>query len=274
MNRHRAGIAVFVVAVWAGLGGASFAATAQPGSAVWFDLLTENAAVANAFYAEVFGWEIEVYKPDVWLARHNGEAVAGISQIRGELPDQTESRWLVGVLVANADSAVATAKRLGAKVHEAVKDVPGIGRYAVIADPQGAVIMLVDLEEEFTRPTGIDRWVWTELWTDDLAAAGKFYHEVVGYGQSQVDALGGQYNVMTVNDEPTAGLVKIPTESIDPAWAGYIAVEDLDQTMARARKANGKVLVEPNPQFMGGAVALLADPSGAAFFIYQKPDGR
>jgi len=44
--------------------------------------------------------------------------------------------------------------------------------------------------------------------------------------------------------------------------------------MARARKANGKVLVEPNPQFMGGAVALLADPSGAAFFIYQKPDGR
>ena len=55
-----------------------------PGAVVWFDLLTEDANAVLEFYGELFGWDIQVHTPSHYVVVHNGQPIAGISQIQDE----------------------------------------------------------------------------------------------------------------------------------------------------------------------------------------------
>jgi len=160
-------------------------------------------------------------------------------------------------------------------VHLEVREAPGYGFYAVISDPQGAPVMLVQPERVFEHTSGPNRWIWAELWTRDLDAAAKFYADVVGYTRQEIERPRGPYETFALGGRPRAGLVRIPTDrpEIAPAWAPYVAVEDLKATQARVQELGGTVLVAPRPDFGGGVVELIEDPSGAAFFVYQIPAG-
>jgi len=261
-------VAAFACALMTGL---PAVVHAEPGAVVWYDLLSEDASAAGDFYTALFGWEVEKTRPDNFVIRYRGRPIAGISQIKDKLADKEESQWLVGIEVANVKTAVKKAKRRGATMHEPITDAPGYGRYAVIADPQGAAVMLVELE--FDRALGATvgpgAWVWTELWTHDLDAAAKFYADVIGFERGEVEVAGNPYHVFTYGGDNRAGLVKMPVETIDPAWAPYVGVEDLAATLARTSELGGRVLVEPRPDFAGGKVALIADPAAGALFVYQ-----
>ncbi|MFV2072974.1 MAG: VOC family protein [Thermoanaerobaculales bacterium] len=118
---------------------------------------------------------------------------------------------------------------------------------------------------------GPGAWVWAELWTDDVDAAAKFYADVIGYRQSQVERRGEKYRVFESGDERRTGLVKIPAEleKLRPGWAPYVGVNDLATTIARVRDLGGRVIFATEDNPVRGAVALIADPAGAALFIYQ-----
>jgi len=129
----------------------------------------------------------------------------------------------------------------------------------VIIDPQRAPLMLIEPTSEILGKTsGPGSWVWAELWIDDVDAAAEFYSKVIGYRQSEVERNDQKYRVFEFGDELRAGLVKIPAEleNVEPAWAPYIAVEDLTKTAT-----------DHNP--VRGAVALIVDTTGAALFIHQ-----
>jgi predicted enzyme related to lactoylglutathione lyase len=250
-----------------GAGGAT-----SPGAFLGSDLLTEDAATAATFYAELFSWDVEKVEEGGFAIHHQGRLIASISQIDSADPEVAEAFWLVGIAVTDLDKAVKAAKRLGAEVREETTSVRGYGRFAVIADPQGAPVMLI---EPGSKPiggtTGSGSWVWTELWTDDIDAAASFYAKVIGYGQSEVERRDEKYRVFKFGEELRAGLVKIPAEleNVDPGWAAYVGVEDLAKTMASVRELGGRVIFASEDNPVRGAVALIADPTGAVLFVHQ-----
>ncbi|MEO1069042.1 MAG: VOC family protein, partial [Cyanobacteria bacterium J06638_6] len=140
------------------------ASQSQMGQIVWHDLLTADIATAMGFYAELLGWEYQiehasnfVWKPgaaDYPLILAHGEAHGGFVDGGKDQP----SRWLAYVRVKNVDMAVATAQTLGATVDRAPFDVPGVGRNAVIRDPQGAVICPTVPTHNFPPPAGTFLW--------------------------------------------------------------------------------------------------------------------
>ena len=66
-----------------------------------------------------------------------------------------------------------------------------------------------------------------------------------------------------------AGLVEIENKQVDPIWAPYLGVADLKAIVAQAKALGGRILLEPSPELGEGRVALLADPTGGAFFVYE-----
>jgi hypothetical protein len=250
-----------------GAGGAT-----GPGAFLGSDLLTEDAVAAAAFYGELFGWDVEKVRENSYAIHHQGRLIASFSQIDSAASEVNESFWLVGIAVADLDKAVKAASRLGAEVREPVRAVEGYGRFAVIADPQGAPVMLI---EPGSKPiggtTGPGSWVWTELWTDDIDAAADFYAKVIGYRQSEVERRDEKYRVFKFGEELRAGLVKIPTEleNVEPGWAAYVGVENLTKTIARVRELGGRVIFASEDNPVRGAVALIADPAGAVLFVHQ-----
>ena len=109
-----------------------------PGAVRWFGLLTEDAAAARAFYADLFGWQTERTSSGGYVAMSKGQPMAGITQIGRSVPEVNESTWLVGVVVSDLRESVAAARRLGAQVLRDVSRTEGFAQWAVIEDPQGA----------------------------------------------------------------------------------------------------------------------------------------
>ena len=246
------------------------------GEVRWFDLLTEDADAAKKFYAKLFGWRFKLSPTGSYTALRRGTPIAGISQIEDTLPEEDESMWLAAIVVSDLEATVEAARRLGATVHEDVTRVPGYGSYAVIEDPQGAPVTFAVTERPLGGKEGPGAWIWAELWTDDVEASSRFYTEVVGYERSEVYRDGTPYSILLTQDEPRAGMVAIPVgEDIEPDWAPYLGVDDVGKTMARARKLGGRVLLEPRDDIGDGRIAVIADPTGAVFFVYQlEEEGR
>ena len=275
ITRKAATIVLAVIALVVGLSltahaqGATPSKAMAPGAVVWYDLLTEDVGAVLDFYRDLFGWELVQHNANHYVVVHKGRPMAGISQIRDDDLDVSEAFWLAGIVVDDVDKAVGRASKNGATVHIEPKDSKNYARYAVISDPEGVPVMLLDPFQQLGSGRGPGAWVWTELWARDPDAAAKFYKKVVGFERGQVEVGGAPYEVFKTADELRAGLVKTPNPKVDPAWAPYLLVDDLEDTLARTPRLGGRVLVKPTDFRSGGSVALLADPSGAAFFVYQ-----
>ena len=244
---------------------------AAPGAVVWWDLLTEDPGAVLEFYRQLFAWDIAENTERHWVVSHHGRPIAGISRIRNDHPDVKEAFWLAGIAVSDVDAAVDRARTLGATVHVEPQDSAGYARFAVIGDPEGVPVMLLSPFRDLGVVRGPGGWVWAELWARDPDAEAEFYRQVVGYQHDRIDVAGGAYEVLTSGGQQRAGLLKVPSESIEPVWAPYLEVEDLQATLARAVELGGAVLVEPKQLHSVGSVALIADPARAAFFVYQRP---
>ncbi len=126
----------------------------EHGTFTWNELLTDDTDGASAFYAEVFGYRIEVTEmPDgaytsFWADGNlEGHAAAGMmarTPEMGEFPNY----WGVYFAVDDCDASVATASEHGGTILQPPFDVPGIGRIAVMMDPQGAVFSVM----AYSRP--------------------------------------------------------------------------------------------------------------------------
>ena len=249
----------------------SLAGGAEAVEPTWFDLITEDAAAARDFYGELFGWEFEKVSATYAIASHDGRRVAGIAEINGRLPDLSEDFWLLGVEVDDVDECVQRARKNGGKIQREPKTATGHGRYAVIIDPQGAALSLWK-PEEGTRSSArsANDWVWTELWTSDTRGAVKFYKAVLGYEYRGLEVGEETYHVFAQDEDLLAGILKTPYKGVAPNWVPYILVDDLRAVMERATELGGRTLLEPQDKLGRGEVALIADPSGAAFFAHES----
>lgn len=245
------------------------ASVENPGTLRWFGLLTEDAAAARAFYSDLFGWQMERSSSVSHIALHGGQPIAAITQMGRSTPEVDESTWLVGIEVSDVEASVAAARRLGAQVLQEVSNAENFAQWAVIEDPQGAQVLLVDPERSLGGDPEAGNWVWAELWTVDLEASSRFYTEVVGWERGDQSRPEGDYPLFQSAGEPRAGLVSIDSTEMDSGWAPYIGVTDLRATLARAKELGGEVLLEPAEDIYEGRIAVLRDPTGVGFLVVQ-----
>jgi uncharacterized protein len=116
------------------------------GAFSWSELMTTDPKAATAFYGALFGWKTEDMDMGTGayhVQKIGPESVAGIMGMPPDVPPGMPPVWGSYVTVTNVDDTVAQAQKLGGKLVMPVMQVPGVGRMAVIADPQGAVLSVI-----------------------------------------------------------------------------------------------------------------------------------
>jgi uncharacterized protein len=121
-----------------------------PNSLCWNELATKDTARAGEFYSEVFGWEKNVQQmgPMTYTSFMNGDRPAGGMYEPGPEMGEMPPNWMVYFAVADTDATLARALELGGKSCAPPMDVPGVGRMAVMTDPQGAAFAVIKLENQ------------------------------------------------------------------------------------------------------------------------------
>ena len=112
------------------------------GAFSWSELTTTDPAAAATFYGKLFGWTTEVMDMGTgpYMVTKVGEtSVGGIMGPPSGAPPMPP-HWGCYVTVNNVDDTLTTCAALGGKTLVPAMDVPGVGRMAVIQDPQGAVL--------------------------------------------------------------------------------------------------------------------------------------
>jgi uncharacterized protein len=250
----------------------------MPGRFTWYELNTTDADAAIAFYSELLGWRTEPFaqspggsKYRMWVSPQG--PLGGVMQLSKELQSQgVAPHWWAHIDVADVDATVAQVQALGGEVHVPPTDIPTVGRFSVVADPQGAMFSAF-------HPTGSDdptdrdpmkhgEFCWRELHAHDGEAAWRFYQELFGWKIQQEMDMGAQgtYRVFGQGDRWYGGIMTGEGYQQRSAWMYFLAVEDLDQTIARAEATGGRKLYGPHA-IPGGRMAHLLDPQGAVFGV-------
>jgi len=122
----------------------------ENGSLCWTELMTPDAGKARAFYTGLFGWTAEEKSMGPMgtytTFQNSGVPAGGMMQLTKEMA-HIPPNWGVYFAVADCDATVARAGSLGGKTITPATDVPGIGRFAILQDPQGAVFAVIKLTE-------------------------------------------------------------------------------------------------------------------------------
>ena len=251
----------------------------EVGCIVWHDLLTNEVAKAKRFYTELLGWEYQIEhasefawnsgEADYPLILANGEAHGGFVDPGQDIP----SHWIAFVMVEDVDAVIVKAKKLGAMIDREPFDVPGVGRIAVIRDPQGAIICPYISTHGFPPPIGT--FLWDELITDDVESAKKFYGELFGWKANDVDM--GQMGTYTVfkrggGTEVAGAMNRLPGVESPATWLPYLATDDVDMSVKKAKKLGASVQMEGIDMPHVGRLAILVDPTGAAFGLFKPSE--
>ncbi len=250
------------------------------GRFVWYELMTTDPEAAKRFYGDVIGWTVQDWPGpnpySVWQA--DGTGMGGLMALPAELRSAgVPPHWMGYVHVADVDRATARAKDLGGAVRVPPTDIPEVGRFAVLADPQGATIALLAPQGEGTAPdqTKVAFVGWHELSTTDHEAAWAFYSGLFGWKQGSTMDMGemGPYvmyhHPADAADRSLGGISDLAKiMGVHPHWLYYVNVADLDGAMERVKRGGGQVENGPS-DVPGGRVAQCQDPQGVPFAMFQ-----
>jgi predicted enzyme related to lactoylglutathione lyase len=118
------------------------------GAISWSELMTTDVSAARSFYGEMFGWKfdempMEAEGTTYTVVKANDDEVAGIMAYPKDVPADTPPGWGLYITVDNVDQAAEKATTLGASIHLPPMDIPEVGRFCVLQDPQGAYISII-----------------------------------------------------------------------------------------------------------------------------------
>jgi predicted enzyme related to lactoylglutathione lyase len=248
------------------------------GKLVWVDLVTTDPEKAVEFYSTVFGWQAQYFSDEKYIEMsRDGRLVCSVVLYEDEEAQDGDARWLVSISVDDVDAATQRAVDNGGSVLESPTELPDRGRYSVVSDSQGAVLMLL-------RATGgdpiddlivIDEWAWAELWTDDMLEAESFYKSLAGYDSLHFpDTSGGERILLGSDGKARATIVSLPWDDVEPNWIPYMPVANVADTLQRIDDAGGALLLKSDDSDGSAAVAIVVDPTGGVFAIQQAEFGQ
>jgi len=244
----------------------------------WYELMTSDVGAAARFYSTVVGWReadsgMEGF--DYRLFYSGDSMVAGLmAQPEASKAAGSPPGWLGYVGVADVDAATDRARQLGATVHVEPRDIPEVGRFAVLSDPQGAVFALFAGSDEGAArpPMGSPGQVgWNELYASDWEKLLPFYEALFGWTKGIPVDMGAMGTYQLIAAEPGAegfgGMFNKPPEVPATFWLYYFSVESIDAAAERVKANGGTVLMGPMEVPGGAFIVQCRDPQGAVFAL-------
>ena len=247
---------------------------------VWYELMTTDAAAASAFYAGVVGWTVQDSgMPGVayTLLKVGDGQVAGLMRLPPELAAiGTLPSWRGYVAVDDVDATEARLLKAGGKVVRPADDIPGVGRFASVADPQGAPFLLFKplRADPPPRPDADAPGTvgWLELRAVDGSAAFDFYSTLFGWTKGEGLDMGpaGLYQLFDIDGVSSGGVMTRESDATPPSWNFYFRVDAIDAAAQRVARLGGAVTMGPHQVPGGDWVLHGRDPQGAVFALLSK----
>ena len=224
------------------------------GRFVWYELMTTNVDMAKAFYADVVGWgaqRISVPGSAYSLLTAGDSPVAELMSLPEEAARRSATpHWTGYVEVDDVDGAVEMTKRFGGTVYVPPTNVPGVSRFAIVADPQMATLAVVKglkpRQEPLAGLGAPGRVGWHELLAADWEKAFAFYSALFGWRKSDGHVgLLGAYQGFAAGATTIGGMFTKPPTLPHPFWLYYFNVADVEAAANRVEARGGQILYGP-----------------------------
>jgi predicted enzyme related to lactoylglutathione lyase len=252
-------------------------AAGPTGKFVWYEYMADDLKGALDFYTKVVGWSAK----DAGMAGFDYEILsAGQTMVAGmmDIPDEARSMgakpgWMGYVWVEDVDQALPKLTAGGGEVYRAPADIPNIGRFAVVADPDGAAFMLfrdAGGNPPPPPPAGTRGLVgWRELHAGDGASALAFYSNLFGWRKDRDFDMGpmGVYHIFESAPGEMGGMFTKTPQTPVPFWLYYFNVDAIDAGADRIKAHGGQVTSGPMQVPGGQWIAQGLDPQGATFAL-------
>ena len=254
------------------------------GKFFWYELMTSDPQAALAFYGDVLGWTAQAFGGErtddpYMVVSGSAGAVGGVMAIPVEATECGMTPWWGGYIgSADVDADAARLAAAGGKVMRPAEDIPGVGRFAVMADPGGAIFMLLKGSSpdgmEAAPPMAPGHVGWHELYAGDFDQDLAFYTGQFGWTQGDAMDMGamGRYQLVSQSggsdfQDMTGGIMPVPSMMPRAAWLFYFTVGDIDAAVEKVTAGGGQVLNGPMEVPGGGWIIQATDPQGAMFAL-------
>jgi hypothetical protein len=246
------------------------------GSFIWYELLTSDPDAAAGFYGDVIGWTAaSAGQPgiDYRIFCADDGPVAGHMKLPGGAEEAgIRTGWLGYIAVDDVDEAVAGIQASGGRLHMPAMDLEGVGRIALVADPQNVPFYVMRGENEEASPSfdpaKPGHCHWNELSTPDQEAALGFYAGRFGWERGEIMPMGemGGYQFIHQGGAMIGAVMTAPPGR-SAGWNFAFGVRDIDEAADKIAAGGGTVNHGP-VEVPGGAWAVMAaDPEGIAFMV-------
>lgn len=256
--------------------------TIPTGRFTWYQLNATEPDAAFEFYSALIGWSKELWTggdgpPYTMVVRDDGVPVGGIMALPEEpRKSGTAQHWLAYISTPDVDRTVMQARDHRAQIFVPPTDLPGIGRFAVLADPQGApfaVFAPLEPPEDTAFAPQLGDVSWHELMTTDYPNALAFYTDLFDWEKREAMDMGeaGSYQLFGRGGSELGGMFNKTAEMpAPPNWLLYFRVDDVDKQVKRLDGLGGQLLNGPMDVPGGDRIAQCMDPQGGAFAIHSS----
>lgn len=259
------------------------------GRFIWHDLIVPDVEAATHFYQAVAGWRVTPApmsdgQPPYTMWKNGAVPVGGVMARSVEVTAPAASAyWLAYIATPDLEATYSEALALGARAIVPPRDVAlvppagasTVGRFAVLADPQGVTFAAYEPADPRPQPGGAPTagtFSWHELETTDRRAAFAFYAQLFGWAPMETVDMGpnGVYQVFGQGGTAYGGIFDRERDTTAPHWRVYVSVADLTRALGAVRAGGGQVLAGPMAVPDDDCVAHCADPQGARFALHAS----
>lgn len=248
------------------------------GKFIWHELMTPDTDASGRFYGFVVGWTTAPFENAAMpytIFEINGRGVGGMMELTEEFTkDGIPPNWTGYVAVDNVDDSARKIEAEGGKIMRQPEDIPEVGRFAVVADPFGAVLCIMtplpmDNQPPEAAPDAPGHVGWCELFTDDVDRASAFYQNVFGWTKDHDFDMGemGPYRIFAYNGKAIGGMMKRLPQVPVCHWGYYFNVDSIDEAVTRVSTGGGKVINGPMEVPGGSWIVNCMDPQDAYFSL-------
>jgi len=250
------------------------------GKFAWYELMTSDTKAAGKFYSDVVGWTTHEMPSDGGMPYTTFNL--GNVGIAGMLTLPGHTAWVGYISVDDVDAHIEKIVEAGGKLWKPATDVPGMLRFAVMSDPQGAAIVVFTPNPamptpERPAPPTPGTIGWHELYTTDLEAGFAFYNKLFGWTKLSDMDMGpmGVYRLFDEGDHKEmgdGGMMTKPPQVPVSCWSFYFNVDAISAAIKRVESGGGKVINGPMQVPGGGWIIQGMDPLGAMFSLVSNKE--
>jgi predicted enzyme related to lactoylglutathione lyase len=242
----------------------------QQGKLVWADLYTGDVEASLKFYQNTFGWTVKAFAKESakYHILYEGEqAIAGVLARDSKRNKTDNALWVGSIDTDNVASRSELAAKNNASIIMAPHQFKLYGKRAVLADPQGGIIALLEVDLTNKNHKKItNKWDWAQLFSTNTKQAALFYQDAFDYTIESINEKDDNFFLIQA-DMVQASIVKLPAsfEQRD-RWVNFIEVSNIDTILSKATSNGATVIYQPADK----GLAIISDPNGALLGLTQQ----